>query len=70
MVIDDSDGKNLIIEIIDDGTGFDIDKKNLEKNKHFGLIILRERVNLLQGNVEMTSNESGTKVHITVPLNS
>lgn len=70
LVIDDSDGKNLIIEIIDDGTGFDIEDKNLEKNKHFGLIILRERVQLMQGNVEMTSNENGTKVHITVPLNN
>ena len=70
MVIDDSDSKNLIIKIIDDETGFDIDNKNLEKNKHFGLIIIRERVNLLQGNIEMTSNKSGTKVHITVPLNS
>jgi two-component system sensor histidine kinase DegS len=69
LVIDDSDGKNLIIEIIDDGTGFDVEDKNFEKNKHFGLIILRERVNLMQGNVEMVSNENGTKVHISVPLN-
>lgn len=70
LVIDDSDGKNLIIEIIDDGTGFDIEDKNLEKNKHFGLIILRERVKLMQGNLEMVSNENGTKVHISIPLNN
>ena len=69
LVIDDSDGKNLIIEIIDDGTGFDVEDKNFVKNKHFGLTIIRERVNLMQGNIEMISNENGTKVHISVPLN-
>ena len=68
--IEDSDGKNLIIEIIDDGTGFDIEEKNLEKNKHFGLIIIKESVKLLQGNLDMSSDKNGTKVHITVPLNN
>ena len=70
LCIDDSDGKNLIIEIIDDGTGFDIKEKNLEKNKHFGLIIIKESVKLLQGNLDMSSDKNGTKVHITVPLNN
>lgn len=70
LVIDDSNGRDLIIEITDDGTGFDIEEKNLEINKHFGLIILKERVKLMQGNIEMISNKNGTKVHITVPLNS
>lgn len=68
--IDDSDNKNLIIDIEDNGTGFDIEEKKLEKNKHFGLIIVRERVKLMQGTIDMTSNENGTKVQITIPVNN
>ena len=68
LFIDDSDNKELVIEIKDNGTGFDIEEKNLEKNKHFGLIIIRERVKLMQGIIEMTSNENGTRVHIRIPI--
>ena len=68
LIIDDSNGENLTIEINDNGHGFDIEEKKLENNKHFGLIIMKERVKLMQGNVDMTSNEEGTKVHITIPL--
>lgn len=70
LVIDDSDNKKLIIDITDNGTGFDIEEKNLEKNKHFGLIIIRERVKLMKGTIDMISNENGTKVHITIPINN
>ncbi len=70
IIIDDSDNRNLIIDIDDNGTGFDIKEKKLEKNKHFGLIIVRERVKLMQGTLDMTSNENGTKVHITIPVNN
>lgn len=68
LFIDDSDNKELVIDIKDNGTGFDVEEKNLEKNKHFGLIIMRERVKLMQGIIEMTSNENGTKVHIRIPI--
>ena len=68
LFIDDSDNKELVIDITDNGTGFDIEEKNLEKNKHFGLIIIRERVKLMQGIIEMTSNENGTRVHIRIPI--
>lgn len=68
LFIDDSDNKELVIDIKDNGTGFDIEEKNLEKNKHFGLIIMRERVKLMQGIIEMTSNENGTRVHIRIPI--
>lgn len=70
LVIDDSDNKKLIIDITDNGTGFDIEEKNLEKNKHFGLIIIRERVKLMKGTIDMISDENGTKVHITIPINN
>ena len=68
MTIDDSNSKELIIDIADNGTGFDVKEKNLEKNKHFGLIIVKERVKLMQGTIDMTSDESGTKIHIVIPI--
>lgn len=70
LVIDDSYRDTLVIEINDNGTGFDVEEKNLEKNKHFGLIILKERVKLMQGNVDMLSDTNGTKVHIAIPVNN
>ena len=66
--IDDSNDGKLYIDICDNGTGFDIDEKNLEKNKHFGLIIVRERVKLMQGTIDMYSDKNGTKIHIMIPI--
>lgn len=70
ILIDDSDEKNLYLEVTDNGTGFDVEEKNLEKNKHFGLIIMKERVKLMQGTIYIKSNEKGTNVKITVPINN
>lgn len=68
--IDDSENNRLDIVISDNGTGFNIEEKNFEKNKHFGLIIVRERVKLMQGNIDMKSNDNGTEVHIVIPINN
>lgn len=69
LVIDDSSEDKLFIDIVDNGTGFDIENKNFEKNKHFGLIIVKERVKLMNGTIDMKSNENGTVIHIVVPIN-
>lgn len=70
LSIDDSQNGLLHIDISDNGTGFDIEEKNLIKNKHFGLIIVRERVKLMHGNIDMKSDENGTKIHIIIPINN
>lgn len=69
IMIDDSQNNNLVMIISDNGIGFDINEKKSEKNKHFGLIILQERVKLMQGNLEIDSSDKGTKIHITIPIN-
>ncbi len=70
ILINDSDDKNLYLEIFDNGTGFDVDEKNLEKNKHFGLIIMKERVKLMQGIIDINSSTNGTHVKIVIPINN
>lgn len=54
---------SVIVE--DDGVGFDA---NSTKEGHFGLCILKERVTLLSGTIDITSNENGTKVKVLIPL--
>lgn len=58
------------IYISDDGEGFIVDEIFNEKaKKHFGLMILEERVNILHGSINIDSElEKGTKVHIQLPL--
>lgn len=55
-----------IIDIKDDGKGF---KENAAKEKHFGLALMRERVNILQGKLNVKSRPGkGTEVHMEIPL--
>ncbi len=58
------------ISISDNGEGFDVEEIFNEKaKKHFGLMILKERVNILHGTINIESElEKGTKVHIQLPL--
>lgn len=58
------------IIISDDGEGFNVNEVFSEKTKrHFGLMILEERVNILNGTINIESEiEKGTKVHVQLPL--
>ncbi len=64
--------KELILNISDDGKGFDISViniKNHDINSGFGLLSMRERVELLGGKFEISSAiGKGTVLNITVPL--
>lgn len=62
--------KNLCdILVEDNGKGFSIeDIKN--KEKHFGLSVMKERVELMGGKLDVVSNiNQGTRTHLQVPLN-
>ena len=63
---------NIQIEIEDDGEGFVIDeilKTDEKSNKGFGIQIMKERVLLLSGeiNIESILNK-GTKISINIPI--
>lgn len=65
-------GHSLMIAVCDNGIGFDFNKKKLhqagEKHHGFGFISLRERVAILDGQMQVTSHLSrGTHTNIRVP---
>lgn len=68
-------GENeVIITIEDDGKGFDVENLDVEKrvdNSGFGLSMMKERVYLLSGEIEIISRINvGTKIQVKVPVNN
>lgn len=60
------DKKNLYeIQIQDNGIGFDMDEA-VKKNNHFGLSVIRERVFLLNGRINIDA-KNGTFIKIEIP---
>ena len=54
------------LNVTDNGIGFD--EKNIKKNDfHFGLDIMKERVQLLSGKININSSDNGTSVIIEIP---
>jgi signal transduction histidine kinase len=61
---------HIILRIEDDGRGFDIEKrvKAIKNEKRLGLQSMEERVQLLEGHIEIkTKPMQGTKIHIKIP---
>lgn len=61
--------KNVFqIKILDNGIGFDPEKVG-RKDRHFGLTVVKERVYLLNGKIEMDT-QKGTSILIEIPKKS
>ncbi|MGH9195608.1 MAG: sensor histidine kinase, partial [Acidimicrobiia bacterium] len=59
-------GSGVSLEVKDDGRGFDVDAA--EASQHFGLGLMRERVERLQGQVVLSSEiGSGTSLSVLLP---
>jgi signal transduction histidine kinase len=58
------------LRVADDGHGFDPDGDGLQMSKagHIGLASMRERAELLRGELDIESSERGTRVLVRVPL--
>lgn len=61
--------EQLILTISDDGIGFDLQDKKLEyRNSGFGLPMMRERVSLLKGRMDILSQKNeGTRIEVILP---
>lgn len=63
--MDDEPHAYLLVEVIDDGVGFDVEQVGAE---HLGLVSMRERAEVLDGTLEVTSGAGlGTRVTLRVP---
>ncbi|PKR77974.1 histidine kinase [Halalkalibacillus sediminis] len=64
-VIYEETSTHLNVHIIDNGKGFDTSEK---KAGSFGLVGMRERIEMLEGEIQIESNaDQGTKVKISLP---
>lgn len=61
--------RRCYIYIKDNGKGFSLDNVLTQKDKHFGISIMNERVRLLGGNIQIeTESKKGTEIKIEIPL--
>jgi signal transduction histidine kinase len=68
VTADTNDGR-LVLSIRDDGIGFDPDQLPRIGRQHFGLLVMRERIESLGGRLAITSAPgSGATVTATIPL--
>ena len=61
------DGGMLRFSLADNGCGFDPENCAGIESGHFGLIGVRERIECLEGKIEIVSGSSGTKVAASIP---
>lgn len=60
---------HIRIIIQDNGVGFDMDELDSKRKKHFGLSIMKERIEALSGVLEIYSEiNKGTEIKIEVPI--
>jgi PAS domain S-box-containing protein len=62
--------ENVSLEIQDSGTGIPVEKLEAIRTHRSGVGItgMRERIRRLQGNLDIQSNSTGTKISVTLPL--
>lgn len=58
---------HILVTVEDDGVGFECDN-NMNREGHFGLSILKERVLLLSGVLKIKSDLTGTTVEVEIPF--
>jgi signal transduction histidine kinase len=62
----------FIVTVRDDGTGFDVGKKSEGQTRHFGLLNMRERAELIEAELQIESRTEapnrGTTVRLILPL--
>ncbi len=64
IILDEKENQ-LSMKIQDNGQGFDYEEK---RKKSYGLTNLQNRTRELNGTFDLTSNDSGTTINISIPL--
>jgi signal transduction histidine kinase len=62
----------LVVMVRDDGTGFDVEEKSKDPKRHFGLLNMRERAELIEAELQIESRTEapnrGTTIRLFLPL--
>ena len=62
---------NLCINVKDDGVGFDVTEDLSSLGDHFGLQMMRERAEAIDGQIKLTTQlGQGTEIRVCVPVNN
>ncbi|MCL5264770.1 MAG: sensor histidine kinase [Chloroflexi bacterium] len=65
------DADAIVVMVEDNGVGFDVAKHTKDQVEHFGLISMRERSQLIGGDIDIISAPGqGTRVILNVPIGS
>ncbi len=68
-VKDNMVSQSIDVNIKDDGTGFDVAETSVNMSNHYGLKIIRERIELLGGDINIISEYGkGTNITISIPV--
>ena len=62
-VLEHSQARNVMVEVIDDGVGGAVSNTD-----SFGLTGIQERTKKLNGDIQIDSNDQGTRIRIQIPL--
>jgi len=62
------DNEKLVMEIEDDGHGFEVSAAPASEEGHFGLTGMRERAASLRADLAILSGSHGTRLSLTVPI--
>ena len=69
QISEDPVNKNINVMIKDNGMGFDVDEVLSKRRNHYGLHIVKERVNMIGGTINIVSDKNeGTRITISVPI--
>jgi len=63
------DDGSVVLDIKDDGVGFDFEAaiRSKERPRGLGLLGMNERVELIGGKINVSSSSQGTQIHIEIP---
>ena len=62
---------SVVLRIADDGRGFAPEHVVPDADRHYGLVSMRERVNLVKGTMLVTSKPGwGTEISVGIPIDS
>lgn len=63
------DEKNIYVKVSDDGVGMGCENVDNNKLTGFGLDMMKERVELLNGTIDIsTEEEKGTTIEVNIPV--